>query len=279
MTATLTLAVRLNNGTGLRKCSNFGLIFKSHRMNRIILAISLASIMMGCSTAFRTGQTIDDVYFSPARPGAEYVNLEEEDEYRASEVPMTDRYMRMKAFGGSRWNAFDDDYAYWNNPHWNNSNYFNLHPTFGYSGMNSLFWGRPMPFGMSPYLNPFSPNYYGQPVIVLNSSKSIAPNSTGPRTYSLSNYTPMRTSAADPKLGGGFFRSGGQSSNSGSNIPRGGYNPRTSGESYSSPSRTFSNSSNSGSSSSSSSSNSSGSSSSSSSSGSAPVRSFPRGGN
>jgi hypothetical protein len=64
-------------------------------MNKIILAISLASIMMGCSTAFRTGQTVDDVYFSPANPGAEYVNVEEKDEYRASEVPMSDRYMRM----------------------------------------------------------------------------------------------------------------------------------------------------------------------------------------
>jgi hypothetical protein len=44
-------------------------------MNKIILAISLASIMMGCSTVYKTGQTIDDVYFSPARPGAEYVNI------------------------------------------------------------------------------------------------------------------------------------------------------------------------------------------------------------
>lgn len=174
-------------------------------MNRIILAISLASIMMGCSTALRTGQTIDDVYFSPARPGAEYVNIDQKDEYRASEVPMTDRYMRMKAFGGARWNAFDDDYAYWNNPHWNNSSYFNVYPSYGYSGMNSLYFGRPMSYGISNYLNPFSPNYYGQPVIVYNSGKSTAPTSSGPRTYSLSNYTPMKSSSADSKMGAGFF--------------------------------------------------------------------------
>ena len=59
MSATLTVAVRLNNRTGLSKCSNFGLIFKSHCMNKIILAISLASIMMGCSTVYKTGQTIE----------------------------------------------------------------------------------------------------------------------------------------------------------------------------------------------------------------------------
>ena len=276
MTATLTVAVRLNNGTGLRKCSNFGLIFKSYCMNKIILAISLASIMMGCSTVYKTGQTIDDVYFSPARPGAEYVNIEEKEEYRASEVPMTDRYMRMKAFGGSRWNSFDDDYAYWNNPYWNNSSYFNVYPSYGYSGMNSLYFGRPMSYGISNYLNPFSPNYYGQPVIVYNTGKSMVSKSTGPRTYSLSNYTPMKSSSADPKSGG-FLRSGGQSNNSGANIPRGGYNPNSNGESYGSPSRTFSNSSNSSSSGSSSSSSSS--SSTPSSTGSAPVRTFPKGGN
>jgi len=246
-------------------------------MNRIILAISLASIMMGCSTAFRTGQTIDDVYFSPANPGAEYVNLEEKDEYRPSEVPMSDRYMRMKAFGGSRWNTFDDDFAYWNNPHWNNSTYFNVFPSNGFFGMNNIYFGRPMPWGMSNFMNPFSPNFYGQPVIVYNTGRSVVPRSTGPRTYSLSNYTPMQSSGVNPKMGGGFLRTGGQSMNSSPNIPRGGYNPRSSGESYSSPSRTFSNSSNSGSSSSSSSGSSG--SSSSSSSGSAPVRSFPRGGN
>lgn len=243
-------------------------------MKKILLVFLSASIMMGCSTAYRTGQTTDDVYFSPARPGSEYVNLEENDAYRPSEVPMTDRYLRMKAFGSSRWNSFDDDFAYWNNPHWNNRNYFDVFPSFGLSGMNNPYFGRSMLFGQPNFLNPFSPIFYGQPLIVFNTGKLPNPSSSGPRTYALSNYTP-RATVTNTKTGMGLFRTGSQNSSGGT--PRGGYNPRSSGESYGSPSRTFSNSSNSGSSGSSSSS--SGSSSGSSSSGSAPVRSFPRGGN
>jgi len=248
-------------------------------MNRIVLVFLLASIMMGCSTVYRAGQTTDDVYFSPARPGSEYVNLEENDGYRASEVPMTDRYLRMKAFGSSRWNSFDDDYAYWNNPHWNNRSYFDVYPSYGYNGLNSLYFGRPMSYGISSYLNPFSPVYYGQPVIVYNTSKTPPVNASAPRTYNLSNYVP-RSSGTDSKMGASSLRNGAQNYSGSNSAPRGGYNPRSSGESYSSPSRTFSNSSNSSNtSSSSSSSGSSSSSSSSGSSGSAPVRTFPRGGN
>jgi hypothetical protein len=72
-------------------------------MKRIILVFSLASIMMGCSTAYRSGQTPDDVYFSPVREESGYVNVDDDRNYRESEVPLNDRYLRMKAMGGSRW--------------------------------------------------------------------------------------------------------------------------------------------------------------------------------
>ena len=97
----------------------------------MILAISVASIMMGCSTAYRSGQTPDDVYFSPVNESrGGYVDVEEERNYRDSEIPLNDRYLRMKAMGGSRWRAFDDDFAYWNNPYWNNSAYLDFYPSF-----------------------------------------------------------------------------------------------------------------------------------------------------
>lgn len=256
-------------------------------MNRITLIFLLASILTGCSTAYRSGQTPDDVYFSPAMNRSEYVVMENERGYDADRVPMTDRYLRMKTSGRSRWMMFDDDFTYWNNPYWNNRSYFDFHRPgtslgFGNTWMNwnrfpmgnSLFYGSPYGF------NPFSPVYYGQPVVFINNYKSVSnPRGNTPRTYSLSNYNAPRT-MSDPKLGNSVIRSGssngGQYINSNSN-PRGGYNPRSNGESYGSPVRTFSNgSSSSGSNSGSSSGGSSGSSSGS---GSAPVRSFPRGGN
>jgi uncharacterized membrane protein YgcG len=257
-------------------------------MNRIISMFLLGSIMMGCSTAYRSGQTPDDVYFSPTKENSGYVQFNNRDEeYRADEVPMTDRYLRMKTFGGSRWNMFDDDFAYWNNPHWNNNTYFNVYPSIGYGmGYGNAMWGNPFAYRNSGFWNPFSPNYYGRPVVVYNVyniNKYTTPRSSGPRTYNLNTYTAPRNVYSDPKLGTNI-RSGNQYyNNSSSGTPRGGYNPRSSGSDYGSPARTFSNSSSSGSSSNrssgSTSSSSSSSSSGSSSSGSAPVRSFPRGGN
>lgn len=279
----------------MRKCSNFELI-KTFAMKRIMIVVLLASLLTGCSTAYRTGQTPDDVYFSPAMNRGEYLAMEEEGGYNVDRVPMTDRYLRMKTNGRSRWMMFDDDFAYWNNPVWNNRSYFDLytpntHFGFGNSWMNwnrfpmgnGMFFGNNLMFGNPFAFNPFSPMYYGQPVVMINNFKPMVtnPRANTPRTYSLNNYVAPR-SYADPKSGNSIIRSGstnrsGQYINS-NGTPRGGYNPRSNGDSYGSPVRTFSNSSSSGSSYSNGSSGGS-SSGGSSSGGSAPVRTFPRGGN
>jgi hypothetical protein len=237
-------------------------------MNRIILIVLLTSIMMGCNTAYRSGQTPDDVYFSPSMNSGGYVVVDDERGYNADRVPMNERYLRMKTFGSRRWNLFDDDYTYWNNPYWNNNVYFNSFPNFGYGYGFS-------PFGNTLWRNPFSPVYYGQPVIVFN-SRPLVQRNNAPRVYNLNTYTPPK-SVVDPKLGTRTYRSSGSQYYNTNGTPRGGYNSNSSGSSGS-PSRTFSNSSNSGSSGSSSNSSGAGKSSSGSS-GTAPVRSFPRGGN
>lgn len=239
-------------------------------MRKLIVFISASLLVVSCSTAYKSGQTPDDVYFSPARNNSGYVMVEENDGYRSEDVPMGDRYLRMKTFGGSRWRMFDDDYTYWNNPHWNNRSYFDIYPSIG---MNRMLWGNPLFYGNTGFFNPFSPVYYGQPVVVFNNPKNVT-RSTGPRVINLNNYTPPKNMYTNPKLGVGSYYRYDAPSNNGS-TPRGGYNPRSNGGSYGSPSRTFS----SGSSNSGSSSGSSNSSGSSGSSGSAPVRTFPRGGN
>jgi hypothetical protein len=257
-------------------------------MKRIILVFSLASIMMGCSTAYRSGQTPDDVYFSPVREESGYVNVDEDRSYRESDIPLNDRYLRMKAMGGSRWRSFDDDFTYWNNPYWNNTAYLDFYPSFrGGMGMGmgmglgfSPFMGNPFfgpTFGTGLYYNPFSPYYFGSPVIVFNNPKYISPRSYGPRTYNLNNYV---TPPNFKQISGGKYSSFSNKNgsyyinNGGSGTPRGGYNPRGNGSSGS-PTRTFSNNgSGSGFGGGSSNSSSGGSSS-----GSAPVRSFGRGGN
>jgi len=241
-------------------------------MRKIMGVLLVATFLMGCSAAYRSGQTPDDVYFSPKRNNAEYVAVDDEDGYgngkfNTASVPMEDRYLRMKTFGGSRWNAFDDDYSYWNNPYWNNRAYFDIYTYSGSIGFNSLSLGNPFLFNpLSYYNSPFSPMYYGQPVVVLNTFKTtVAPRNSGPRVYNLSNYNPPRATYSDSKFGntratGTYNNNSNNSYYRGSDYNSGGssriFNNNSSGGNYAPSSK-----------------------SSSGSSGTAPVRSFPRGGN
>ena len=257
----------------MRKCSNFGLIFKSCYMNKLFIAIMTSSFLMGCSTVYKTGQTPDDVYYSPSKSQEEYVILEDNEAYRPETVPMNDRYLRMKSMNRNRWSSFDDDYGYWNDPRWNNSMYFNNGSMYSGIGLQSLFYGS-----SSYYSNPYSCMYYGQPYVIYNNAgKGTLPSrrSTGPRVVNLNSYNPVHVSNYQSHPTNLSGRANGILINGRNSMMREGYNSNYNGNGN--PSRTFSNSSNS-SSSSSSNSSSSGSSSSSSRSSSAPVRSFPRGG-
>ena len=42
--------------------------------------LSLALVFASCTTAYKSGQTPDDVYYSPARPQEEYVRTEKKDD-------------------------------------------------------------------------------------------------------------------------------------------------------------------------------------------------------
>ena len=79
----------------------------------LLLALSVAALS-SCTTAYKTGQTPDDVYFSPARPQDEYVRIDKEDsrQYRSDDDYYDDRYLRMKVNNRSRWTDFNDWYSY-----------------------------------------------------------------------------------------------------------------------------------------------------------------------
>lgn len=77
----------------------------------LLLALS-ALVLASCTTAYKTGQTPDDVYYSPVRPEDESVKEEREDERRYSynDEYYDDRYLRMKVRNRYRWNDLDDWY-------------------------------------------------------------------------------------------------------------------------------------------------------------------------
>lgn len=141
-------------------------------MKRQILLLAItAAALSSCTTAYKTAQTPDDVYFSPARPQDEYVRAEEDDEYRYNDDYYDDRYLRMKVQNRTRWGYLDDWYSY-----------------DRYSYRYNYYYGS--------YYNPYTSwNYYHNPycynnVIIYNPKQSsVITNVPKPRDFNLASYT------------------------------------------------------------------------------------------
>lgn len=151
-----------------------------------VLPVLLATLLFAsCTTAYRSGQTPDDVYYSPARERAEYVNTEERtasqkyrNNERFDEYADEDRYLRMKVYNRSRWSALDNDWCTYNSyrGRYGNNYYYN-------NSWNSY-----------AYWNYFYNPYYSN-VIVVNPK---APVYSSPRRYNLHVFDDPQT---NPKTG------------------------------------------------------------------------------
>lgn len=147
-------------------------------MNSRIILIGLAVVgLSSCSTAYKSGQTPDDVYYSPAKEQDAYVRVEREDDgYRASQyqnsgryrpqqyIHPEDRWLQMRVRNRYRWSAFDEyDYDY---NDWRYSNYYAGYSAFNpYSPWNSCYrWNS--------YYNP----YYPRAIIITPKSNPAAFN-------------------------------------------------------------------------------------------------------
>lgn len=118
----------------------------------LILALAFAS----CSTAYKSAQTPDDVYYSPAKE-VNYVakNTNTRDRYQENITSQDDRYLRMKVQNRDRWQQIDD-YSYWYDSRYDYSNfYYNNNPYFNNPHVFNN-WRAPY-----LYTGCFSPNYYG----------------------------------------------------------------------------------------------------------------------
>ncbi len=87
-------------------------------MKSFLPLLALLIVFASCTTAYKSGQTPDDVYFSPTRPQEEYVRVEKEDDrqYRRNEQQEDyysyndDRYLRMKIRNRDQWSYLDEYY-------------------------------------------------------------------------------------------------------------------------------------------------------------------------
>jgi hypothetical protein len=116
----------------------------------LLLSVLGIGLLSSCSTAFKAGQTPDDVYYSPGRSIAsakEEENLQKENgQYQEYISSLDDRYLRMKIANRSRWSTIDNfDYWYDSRYDFSTYNYYNgLNP---YSAWNpgwslSIGYGR-----------------------------------------------------------------------------------------------------------------------------------------
>jgi hypothetical protein len=186
-------------------------------MKSFLPLLSLALIFASCSTAYKTGQTPDDVYYSPTRPQSEYVRADEEDEdevkrYKDEEEYRNDRYLRMRV-RNRRWYTIDDEYAYsyypsktvfiYNSP-WNTASYWNYYNN-PYCCCNT---GYLPPVKATVYSTPrkFNLNVYNQPTQTNVKGTKVATRST------------TTSSSGSSSSGGGLLRTifGGSSSGSSS---------------------------------------------------------------
>ncbi|MEO5648626.1 MAG: hypothetical protein ABIR03_01735 [Ginsengibacter sp.] len=180
---------------------------------KYLFLVGLVVAFSSCSTAYRTGQTPDDVYYSPAPAQNTYVRTASQDErdsygYRNDEEQDIRRGIRDQRYRsnvtldiGYGYNPYAyNPYAY-NNPYSYNPYSYNSPYSFDPYGYKGIY----DPYSYNPYYNNYSPyygrsnysGYYGgyySPVYVLPVIGRVNTN-TGPRKYNLGAYnSPTSTS-------------------------------------------------------------------------------------
>lgn len=158
----------------------------------ILLAFGVAALS-SCSTAYRMGQTPDDVYFSPARPQTErqqdeyvtapnssqrYSGSDRYDNYDDYENYRNDRFLRMSMGSRMRLSAFDN--YYWNDGYssWKYNNYghnFNS-PWNSYYYWNNYYNPYSSYSLYSPFYGGMGGGLYGGGGIIINNSPKVPVN-------------------------------------------------------------------------------------------------------
>jgi len=133
----------------------------------LVYLLGAVVLLTSCSTAYKTSQTPDDVYYSPAK---KVVAEDRYDSYASSD----DNYLHMKVKDYDKWNTLDD-YDYWNDSRYYSNNYYSPYTSslslsvglgFGYSypyySLYNPYWYNPWNSWYSPY---YTVVYYKSPAV------------------------------------------------------------------------------------------------------------------
>jgi hypothetical protein len=181
---------------------------------RILLFVSALAGLTSCAT-YRSGQTPDDVYYSPARETEQYVEVQRNDDrYSYNENRLEEERMRQQ-IRDPRFRSFEDDF-YWNSPYNNRWNTFNnWNNPWNTWGWNNNYWGS---WNNWNSWNTWGNSFYCIPGtnFVITKPGTGVKTSTGIRySPSVQSFTNARNTTSSGSGGGkGIFTNG--SGNSGS---------------------------------------------------------------
>jgi hypothetical protein len=160
----------------LHKSSNFTYKpLNRFAMKSPLLVLAVAALALGsCTSAYKTGQTPDDVYFSPTRPQEEYVQTEKREDrrYHGTDEYYEDRYLRMRVTDRYRWSVLDDYYL--NSPY--AYNYYGSYYGNTWSNPYNSYWC------WNNYYNPYSS------VIIIKNPKSYVTPPSRPVAFNAASY-------------------------------------------------------------------------------------------
>jgi hypothetical protein len=166
---------------------------KSNAMKSYLPLLTFVIVLTSCSSVYKSGQTPDDVYFSPERQRDEYVRVDErrERQYQQNdELSREDRYLRMKT-RNRRYGLLDEEVDYYA---YNGGNYYRYNDYYRMNAFryNPNMWTWNMRFGgfhgydpffYNPYYyNPYHYNPYYSGVVYGN----VSPRYNRPRTGNMS---------------------------------------------------------------------------------------------
>ena len=163
-----------------------------------LLLLVLIAVFSSCSSAFRTGQTPDDVYYSPAPPPpVEYVrmdNQQDRDSYSYNNTYNSEDLAIRRGISDPRYrSSISLDFGYGYSPYGYSpydyygssfySPYSSFYNPYAHTGIGFYPYSY---YNYNSYYSPFN-NYYYTPGY-FNKYSSPVSNYSGPRTYNLGVY-------------------------------------------------------------------------------------------
>ncbi|MBS1627665.1 MAG: hypothetical protein JSR09_09510 [Bacteroidetes bacterium] len=153
--------------------------------NKILLFSLTILILSSCSTAYKSTQTPDDVYYSPATGADDKETVKsnkQNDRYENYLSSTDDNYLRMKVRNYSLWSGIDD-YAYWYDSRYDFS-YYNLWNPGYFYGYNYNYYNGYIFYPY--YLGGWGGYYMPNPVIYVigyKNPKTTVATSGGSGSY------------------------------------------------------------------------------------------------